>query len=57
MFLIAVDAHSKWPEVISKTKTTATEATQVLDKLPEQMVRDNGPQFVSEEFQQFMHLG
>jgi hypothetical protein len=62
MFLIAVDAHSKWPEVIPMTKTTATKTTQAFrtifsrNGLPEQIVSDNGPQFVSEEFQQFTKL-
>ena len=62
MFLIAVDAHSKWPEVIPITKTTATKTTQALrtifsrNGLSEQIVNDNGPQFVSEEFQQLIKL-
>ena len=62
MFLISVDAHSKWPEVIPITKTTATKTTQALrtifsrNGLSEQIVNDNGPQFVSEEFQQLIKL-
>jgi hypothetical protein len=62
MFLISVDAHSKWPEVIPMRKTTATKTTQALrtilsrNGLPEQIVSDNDSQFVSEEFQQFTKL-
>ena len=56
MFLVAVDAHSMWPEVVEMSTTTATQTVAVLRKmfaangLPEQLVSDNGPQFVSEEF-------
>ena len=55
-FLIVVDAHSKWPEVMEMTSTTALKTIMELRKLfaayglPEQLVSDNGPQFVSEEF-------
>ena len=62
MFLISVDAHSKWSEGIPMRKTTATKTTQALrtifsrNGLPEQIVSDNGSQFVSEEFQQFTKL-
>nr|XP_049461522.1 uncharacterized protein K02A2.6 isoform X1 [Anopheles coluzzii] len=55
-FLIAVDAHTKWPEVV-KMRTTTTRATiAVLRSIfarfgyPETLVSDNGPQFVSAEF-------
>ena len=59
MWLIVVDAHSKWPEVIPMTSTTATKTIQELRLifarwgLPEQLISDNGPQFVSEEFAEF----
>ena len=60
MFLIVVDAHSKWPEVIQMSSITTSktvEALQVLFAkygLPEQLVSDNGPQFTSEDSSQFM---
>ncbi|XP_062865163.1 uncharacterized protein K02A2.6-like [Trichomycterus rosablanca] len=60
MFLIAVDAHSKWPEVMRMKSTTTEKTISVLrnifsrNGLPEQIVSDNGPQFISEEFKLFM---
>ena len=60
MFLIIVDAHSKWPEVEIMSSTTST---QTIDRLrtifarygvPAQVVTDNGPQFTSAEFQRFL---
>ena len=60
MFLIVVDAHSKWPEVIPITSTSATRTIEELRKLftahslPEQLVSDNGPQFIADEFRVFM---
>ena len=60
MFLIVVDAHSKWPEVISMTTATASRTIEELRKLfathglPEQLVSDNGPQFIADEFGAFM---
>ncbi|XP_063814156.1 uncharacterized protein K02A2.6-like [Pseudophryne corroboree] len=59
-FLIAVDAHSKWPEVIKMKSTTSEKTIAVLrtifarNGLPEQVCSDNGPQFVSMEFKKFM---
>ena len=59
-YLIVVDAHSKWPEVHHMSTTTTTKSLQVLRSLfarygiPEQLVSDNGPQFVSEEFETVM---
>ena len=56
MFLIVVDAHSKWPEVIQMSSTTTSKIIEALGNLfarcglPEQVVSDNGPQFTSEEF-------
>ena len=58
--MIVVDAHSKWPEVISMTTTTASRTIEELRKLfathglPEQLVSDNGPQFIADEFGAFI---
>ena len=60
MFLVVVDAHSKWPEVIPAGSTTSSSTIEVLRDLfarfgiPEQIVSDNGAQFVSEDFQAFV---
>ena len=59
MWLILVDAQSKWPEVIQMTSTTVSRTVEVLRLLfsrfgiPHQLVCDNGSQFVSEEYKQF----
>ena len=59
-FLIVVDAHSKWPEVQEMKSTTAAKTIEVLRQmfarygLPEQLVSDNGPQFIAEEFATFL---
>ena len=59
MFLILVDAHSKWPEVVEMGTTSAAKTIEVLRQifaaygLPEQLVSDNGSQFTSEEFAKF----
>ena len=56
---IAVDAHSKWPEVVPMTTTTSTHTIAVLRQtfqaygLPQQLVLDNGSQFSSSEFAAF----
>ena len=60
MYLIMVDAHSKWPEVIEMGSTTAKSTIAVLRQifashgLPLQLVTDNGPQFVSDDFKQYL---
>ncbi|MGH0157174.1 UNVERIFIED_CONTAM: hypothetical protein FKN15_033151 [Acipenser sinensis] len=60
MFLVVVDACSKWPEVFLMNTTTTTRTIDVLRSLfaragvPEQLVSDNGPQFTAEEFQIFL---
>ena len=60
MFFIVVDAHSKWPEVVTMSTTTSHTTIEALRSmfarfgLPEQLVSDNGPQFTSTEFAQFM---
>ena len=61
-FLIVVDAHSKWPEVIPMATTTSTATIRELRRLfasyglPEQLVSDIGPQLVSDEFQEFLKM-
>nr|XP_055071051.1 uncharacterized protein K02A2.6-like [Misgurnus anguillicaudatus] len=60
MYLVVVDAHSKWPEVRLMTSTTAGKTIDVLRNLfshyglPEVLVSDNGPQFVSQELANFL---
>ena len=56
MFLVCVDAHSKWPEVHIMNSTTTSKTLEILRKIfsaYEQMVTDNGPQFTSDEFATF----
>ena len=59
MFLVAVDAYSKWPEVKVLSTTTVSKTLNVLREwfathgIPEHLVTDNGPQFVAEEFDVF----
>ena len=60
MFLIVVDAHSKWPEVLSTGSTSSERAVELLREvfarygLPEHLHSDNGRQFTSEVFRNFM---
>ena len=60
MYMLVVDAHSKWPEIWEMKSTSATRTVEVLKHLfslyglPEQVVTDNGPQFVSSEFASFL---
>ena len=60
MFLILIDAHSKWMEVhMTKSSTSLVTIEKMRSTfatlgLPEQLVTDNGPSFTSEEFRQFM---
>ena len=55
-FLVAVDAYSKWPKVKIMKSTTASKTIEALRErfcrngLPQQIVSDNGPQFISKEF-------
>ena len=59
MWLVVVDANSKWPEVVPMKTTTAETTLNVLRTifarfgLPSQIVSDNGPQFIAEEFKSF----
>ena len=59
MFLIVVDAYSKWLEVIPTSGATGNITINQLRSLfashglPHNIVSDNGPCFISEEFQEF----
>jgi len=62
MFLVVVDAFSKWPEAYIMQNTTTERTIEVLRHvfsaygLPEQVVSDNGSQFTSEDFAVFMRM-
>ena len=55
-----MDAHSKWPEVIPMSSTTAQHTIDALVAvfshygLPDQLVSDNGPQFIPKKVTQFL---
>ena len=60
-FLVLIDSHSKWIEVVYMGTNTTTQRT--IDELraifathgiPEELVSDNGPQFRAAIFQEFM---
>ncbi|KAG8196622.1 hypothetical protein JTE90_014179 [Oedothorax gibbosus] len=61
MFLVIVDAHSKWLEVYPMKSTTTFKTIESLrdcfarSGLPVTLVSDNGPQFTSHEFETFMN--
>uniref|UniRef100_A0A8C5QT05 Gypsy retrotransposon integrase-like protein 1 n=2 Tax=Leptobrachium leishanense TaxID=445787 RepID=A0A8C5QT05_9ANUR len=60
MFLILVDAYSKWIEAYPLSKSTSAVTIQCLRQsfsqhgIPEMVVSDNGTSFTSMEFQEFM---
>ena len=60
MFLVIIDAHSKWIEVFPMSNITATSTVQRLKILfaqfgiPDTIVSDNGPTFVSAEFESYL---
>lgn len=60
-FLLGVnDMYSRWLELIPMSSTTTTHIISELDKLwttfgvPEEITTDNGPQFVSHEFEVYL---
>ena len=52
-YLVVVDAHSKWPEIFDMSTTSATQTIATLCQLFS-VVSENSPQFISEEFADFM---
>ena len=60
MWLIIVDVHSKWPEVLRMSSTTSSKLISTLSEvfsrfgLPMKLVSDNRPQLTSSEFRAFL---
>ena len=60
MLLIVIDAHSKWIEAHPLSTITSLTTSRCFRKIfasfgvPESLVTDNGPSFVSEEFEKFL---
>ena len=54
MYMVIIDTHSKWPEVLEMTSTTASKTIDVLRSvfatygLPDQIVSDNSLQFIAD---------
>ena len=61
-FLIMVDSYSKWVDVEIITKCNSTNTINCLRKwfshygLPNQLISDNGSQFTSEEFKNYVNV-
>lgn len=62
MFLIIVDAHTKWLDIHVTSSSTAAVTIEKLQRtfatlgLPEMVVSDNGSAFTSHEFAEFMRV-
>lgn len=61
MFLVVIDAHTKWIEVYPTTTSTSANTISKLRTastafgLPDTVVSDNGPAFASSEFKWFLY--
>ena len=59
-YLVLIDAYSKWMEVVVMSSITAESTIRSLQEifarfgLPEHVVTDNGPTFISTEFESFL---
>lgn len=59
-FVVIVDSFSKWPEIIQTPSTTSSKMIEILAAMfsrygdPELVVTDNGSQFVSDQFEDFL---
>ena len=59
MWLIVIDAYTKWIDITKMKSTTTSVTCEKLREMfarygvPRVIVSDNGPQFVSEEFMEF----
>jgi transposase InsO family protein len=59
MYLVIVDSHSKWPEILATTSSSATTTIRTLDEVfsrfgyPQILVSDNGTQFCSLQMIEF----
>lgn len=55
MWLVVVDAFSKWPEIVKMKRATSEKVVEVLETwiarhgVPRQIVTDNGTHFVNKE--------
>ena len=59
MILVVVDAHTKWLKIVVMHRATSTptiKAYQLLFSASPKRVMDNGSQFVSQEFTQFLEV-
>lgn len=60
MILVVIDSHSKWIEAYPTDSTTSAKVIELSRMLfaqfglPEVLVTDNGPCFVSDEFETFL---
>ena len=58
--IVAIDCYSKWPEVRCTGNITSAAVIDFLSDLfcrfgtVDELVSDNGPQFISDELQQFL---